>query len=178
MHTRATTLNSPGKPTLYIAYGSNLDLAGMAARCPGAYADRAMVLQGWSLRLPLLGDIEPDWSPDARVHCALYRVSEADVTALDRFEDAAPWGSGLYERVSLRLEATGEIAFAYVLSDAARRDPSALRLWCERHFGSEAGIEAARSNYVRAIARGYEDWGFPLERLLAAEHAGGDHIFV
>jgi gamma-glutamylcyclotransferase (GGCT)/AIG2-like uncharacterized protein YtfP len=72
---------------LYFAYGANMDVAGMAARCPRSKAlgvarlarhRLAIMREGW---LTVARDARSD------VHGVLWDLSLADVGALDRFED-------------------------------------------------------------------------------------------
>ena len=48
---------------LYFAYGSNLNIAQMRKRCPGAKPFSPAVLHGWKLVERLYADIEEDEPP-------------------------------------------------------------------------------------------------------------------
>ena len=90
---------------LYFAFGSNMDAAQMARRCPGArtlsraqIADHQLVFRGPSKKRGG-GVLSVDPAPGVRVDGVLYEVSDAHLEALDRFEGAPEW----YLRASARL---------------------------------------------------------------------------
>src|SRR5690242_17987929 len=79
---------------LTFAYGSNLDLAQMRARCPRAERIETAVLRGY--RIAFHGH-SMRWggavatlvrTPGATVLGVLYRLSQHDLARLDRFEGA------------------------------------------------------------------------------------------
>jgi hypothetical protein len=132
-------------PTYYFAYGSNLNRADMGVRCPGAKPLTVASLPGWRLTFRGAADIEP--AADRSVHGALWRLLDADVCALDRYEGAP----SLYAQriVAVETESGPLEAMTYVMtSDDYRGLPSA---W-----------------YFERIAAGYRDWGLPYGELRAA----------
>lgn len=88
---------------LYFAFGSNMDDAQMARRCPGATAvtmatlpDHRLAFRGPSKnRGGGVASIDP--APGRSVRGLLWNLSEEDVLTLDRMEGAPQW----YKRVSL-----------------------------------------------------------------------------
>lgn len=77
------------KDTLYIAYGSNLNIRQMALRCPDAQAVGTGVIQNYRLTFKALGSnafatIEP--YEGGSVPVAVWTISRRDETALDRYE--------------------------------------------------------------------------------------------
>lgn len=77
------------KNTLYIAYGSNLNIRQMALRCPDAEAVGTGVIQNYRLTFKALGanafaTIEPCGGESVPV--AVWRISRRDEAALDRYE--------------------------------------------------------------------------------------------
>lgn len=80
---------------LYFAYGSNMDAAAMAARCPRSRLIGRGRLAGFRTILMASGLISV--APDRRmcVHGVLWDVAVGDVAALDRYEDVA---RGLYAK--------------------------------------------------------------------------------
>ncbi len=83
---------------LYFAYGANMDLAGMAGRCPlSRPLGRARLARH---RIFVMAEgfasIAPD--PRASVHGVLWDLALRDVRALDQFEDIS---RGLYKKVQL-----------------------------------------------------------------------------
>lgn len=132
----------------YIAYGSNLNLAQMAVRCPDARAIGTAQLEGW--RLMFKGSktgsfltIEKD--EGSQVPVAIWSVSEKDEKKLDRYEGYP----GFYFKQNLEVEVkdieTGEIrkeeAFVYIMRE-------------ERAYGIPSEY------YMRVCQEGYEDFGF------------------
>ena len=132
-------------PIYYFAYGSNLNRGEMSVRCPGAKPLTAASLPGWRLTFRGVADIEP--AADRSVPGALWRLLDADVRALDRYEGAP----SLYARriVAVETESGPLDAMTYVMtSDDYLGLPSA---W-----------------YFERIAEGYRDWGLPLDALRGA----------
>ena len=144
---------------LYFAYGSNLNLKQMLARCPTAVLVRPFVINDWRLVFRDVADIEP--APGSVVHGALYKVTPKDVKALDRYEGVK---AGLYRQVSFRIRGTDEAGFFYRMNDDYIFPPS--------------------RGYYDTIDEGYLDWKLPISELeLAREHAwdhctlDGDEMF-
>ena len=99
----------------YFAYGSNLDPAQMAERCPSATFLGRAVLEGhalaftrWSTRRRCgVADVVP--SPGDRVWGVVYTLSEADGLRLDGFEGYAPGRAGnWYARVERTVAIDGD----------------------------------------------------------------------
>lgn len=132
---------------LYFAYGSNMDAAAMATRCPRSRLIGRGRLAGFRTILMPSGFVSV--APDRRmcVHGVLWDVALGDVAALDRYEDVA---HGLYAKQNLLIlrEPAGSVrALTYV---GARPD-----------FGSasrgyfEAVVAAARAQALPVAYIGY-----------------------
>lgn len=78
---------------LHFAYGSNMDAAAMAQRCPRSRLLGRARLPRWRFVILPSGfaSVAPD--PRTSVHGALWEVPVSDVMALDRYEQV---GQGLY----------------------------------------------------------------------------------
>jgi gamma-glutamylcyclotransferase (GGCT)/AIG2-like uncharacterized protein YtfP len=78
---------------LHFAYGSNMDAAAMARRCPRSRLIGRARLARWRFVILPSGfaSVAPD--PRSSVHGALWEVPVSDVAALDRYEQV---GQGLY----------------------------------------------------------------------------------
>lgn len=116
---------------LYFAYGSNMDAADMAARCPRSRLMGRGRLAGYRTILMASGLVSV--VPDRRmcVHGVLWDVAVGDVAALDRYEDVA---HGLYAKKNLPIlrEPVGAVrALTYV--------------------GARADFGAAPSGYLDAV---------------------------
>ena len=97
---------------LYFAYGSNMNPARMAKRCPGAIALGGAVLLNHRLAERLYADI--DFVSGATVEGVLYLISEANLARLDSFEGYPK----VYRRLWLEVEFDGGIyqAITYEMS--------------------------------------------------------------
>ncbi|MFN8161689.1 MAG: gamma-glutamylcyclotransferase family protein [Solirubrobacterales bacterium] len=133
------------RTNLYFAYGSNLSRAGMASRCPGAKPLCRASLGGWRLTFRGVADIEP--APRRSVLGALWLLGPQDLFRLDRYEGAP----SLYERreVEVATEKGPRLALAYVMTG-------------DEYLGLPS------PHYLRAISRGFRDWGLPPEVLARA----------
>ncbi|MEG3637790.1 gamma-glutamylcyclotransferase family protein [Magnetococcus sp. PR-3] len=69
----------------YLAYGSNLNRAKMAKRCPDAQAVGWAKLTNWQLCFRYWADIEP--APGQQVYAGIYRITERCEQALDGYEE-------------------------------------------------------------------------------------------
>jgi gamma-glutamylcyclotransferase (GGCT)/AIG2-like uncharacterized protein YtfP len=132
-------------PTYYFAYGSNLNKDEMSVRCPGAKPLTAASLLDWRLTFRGVADIEP--AADRSVHGALWRLLDADVCALDRYEGAP----SLYARRIVMVETqSGPLeAMTYVMT-------------------SDDYLGLPSASYFERIATGYRDWGLPYTALRGA----------
>ena len=88
---------------LYFAYGSNMNPARMAKRCPGAIALGGAVLLNHRLTERLYADI--DFVSGATVEGVLYLISEANLARLDACEGYPK----VYRRLWLEVEFDGGI---------------------------------------------------------------------
>ncbi len=75
--------------TLYFAYGSNMDLAQMAIRCPSAVTlvNAELLHHRFIVNTQGVGTVIPD--PGSTVHGRLWRLTPDDERALDRYEGVA-----------------------------------------------------------------------------------------
>ena len=77
---------------LYFAYGSNLSIAAMAARCPAAVPISKATLPDHRLVFRTWADVEP--CPGHGVPGVLWTITSACETALDLYEDIAGVSTG------------------------------------------------------------------------------------
>lgn len=126
---------------LYAAYGSNLNLGQMATRCQGADIAGSGVLRNARLVFArYLGIVEDD---SATVPVGVFKVTAADIAALDRYE-----GLGRsYERFLVTVELNGEAVrcFTYIKRNNEPEQPS--------------------EKYWEACSQGYADFNFDSRRL-------------
>jgi len=132
---------------LYAAYGSNMDPAQMAERCPHSPQAGTGWLHGWRLTF---GGEDIGWEgalatvvedKDASVFVVLYEVSESDEKALDHWDAAT---LGYYSKVRVRVATLGEevLAWLYVLNDYEGGLPSARYLGIMADAAEAAGAPA------------------------------------
>jgi len=143
---------------LYFAYGSNMDAAAMASRCPRARVLGRARLAGHRLIVMASGFVSVAADRRANVHGVLWNVPAGDLVALDRYEDIA---HGLYVKkiLSVLREPVGAVmALTYV--GANPNLGAAGRLYLE------SVVAAARA---QALPEDYIDY---LSSLVAARQGG------
>ena len=135
---------------LYAAYGSNMDSAQMAERCPHSPQAGTGWLESWRLTF---GGEDLGWqgalatvveADNERVFVVLYEVSDNDEQALDRWDGAT---LGYYSKLKVRV-ATLEgdtVAWLYVINDYEGGLPSARYLGLVADAAESAG---APEDYV------------------------------
>lgn len=136
--------------TLYLAYGSNLNLQQMAGRCPTAKVAGAAVLKDYRLlfrgaHAGAVATVEP--RKGASVPVLLWELTPFDEAALDRYE-GFPY---LYrkERVNVKLHRKTVTAMVYIMNEG-------------RPLGTPSCY------YYNVIREGYKSAGFSEKILKAA----------
>ncbi|MFA5638394.1 MAG: gamma-glutamylcyclotransferase family protein [Anaerovoracaceae bacterium] len=136
--------------TLYLAYGSNLNLEQMAHRCPTAKPVGATFLKDYALFFRgghggAVATVEP--TKGARVPVLVWEITPADEAALDRYE-GFPF---LYRKETVRVRLDGKTAtvMVYIMND-------------ERTPGSPSCY------YYSVILEGYKAAGFDIAILKKA----------
>jgi gamma-glutamylcyclotransferase (GGCT)/AIG2-like uncharacterized protein YtfP len=136
---------------LYFAYGSNLDLAQMTARCPGLKVVGLAEMHDHKLGYPLTshdwggGVASPQLAHGQSVWGVVYELTDADLEALDRYEGyRGPKDQhNVYDReavfVELRRPDDGSI-------------PRRVRVWC--YFARPANPAPPSRRYLDAVLQG------------------------
>lgn len=146
----------------YFAYGSNLVLHQMQARCP-SFAARPVVVgrasvTGYALTYPVVS--HGDWAggvasiepvPGGAVHGVVYEVDDDAIARLDEYEGV---DEGLYRRGRLGV----------TLEDGSTRD-----CWTYFAIPDPAGPYLPSARYRDAIARGAREHGLPDEYVRSLE---------
>ena len=138
---------------LYAAYGSNMDPAQMALRCPHSPQRGTGWLEGWRLTF---GGADIGWegamatvAEDSaeRVFVVLYEVTEQDARALDSWDGAT---LGYYSKIKVRVETLdGDVlTWLYVLNAYEGGLPSARDLGILADAAEKAGAPA---DYVAGL---------------------------
>jgi gamma-glutamylcyclotransferase (GGCT)/AIG2-like uncharacterized protein YtfP len=140
---------------VYAAYGSNMDPAQMAQRCPHSPQRGTGWLTGWRLTF---GGEDMGWegalatvveADDHSVFVALYELSEADEAELDSWDGAT---LGYYRKTKVRVATLdGDVlAWLYVLNDYEGGLPSARYLGILADAAEQAGAPADYVAQLRA----------------------------
>ncbi|MHB1596247.1 MAG: gamma-glutamylcyclotransferase [Streptosporangiaceae bacterium] len=138
---------------LYAAYGSNMDPAQMAERCPHSPRAASGWIEGWRLTF---GGEDIGWDgalatvvedADSRVFVVLYDISEVDERSLDRWDGAT---LGYYRKITVRVSTRdGDVtAWLYVLNGWEGGLPSSRYLGIMADAAESAG---APGDYVGGL---------------------------
>jgi gamma-glutamylcyclotransferase (GGCT)/AIG2-like uncharacterized protein YtfP len=138
---------------LYAAYGSNMDPAQMADRCPHSPQRGTGWLEGWRLTF---GGEDINWEgaratvvedPGERVFVALYDVPGIDERMLDQWDGAT---LGYYRKIRVRVQTLDgdALAWLYVLDAYEGGLPSARYLGMVADAAEKAGAPA---DYVQSL---------------------------
>ena len=127
---------------LYAAYGSNLHLGQMAARCPGAKPLGTGVIKGCVLQFkgrPGCAHATIARREGAEVPVAVWELTASDEANLDRYEGYPSYY--LKQEVTVRMGEKEVAAMAYVMD-------------------LTMGFDVPAPGYYRTIREGYRDLGF------------------
>lgn len=136
---------------LYFAYGSNLHLERILARCPGAKPYSRATLRFWRLTYKAnfsgngVATIERNKVRRGAVYGALYTISDKELAILDRFEGTPT----TYQRYKIMVETPlgNREAIVYIMNDHFK--------YCKPN-----------PKYLNVIMKGYKQWGLPLSKLV------------
>lgn len=134
---------------LYFAYGSNLNLAQMARRCPAAERVGKFVLT--DARLIFRGVADVIRADGEQCQGGIWKLTPECEAALDRYEGIE---SGMYRKVYLPITGFGpehDTLLIYVMNSE--------------------GIYPPAQAYLDGIMQGYRDFGLPLKPLKTAVKA-------
>ena len=140
---------------LYAAYGSNMDSAQMAERCPHSPQHGSGWLEGWRITF---GGEDLGWEGalatvvedrTERVFVVLYDVPDVDVDELDRWDGLT---LGYYRKVRVRVQTLDgdAAAWLYVLNGYEGGLPSARYLGILADAAEQAGAPADYVGWLRA----------------------------
>jgi gamma-glutamylcyclotransferase (GGCT)/AIG2-like uncharacterized protein YtfP len=125
---------------LYFAYGLNMDVAGMAKRCPRSKPLGLARLPRHRFIVTSDGYASVIRDPREEVHGVLWDCSLADIRALDKFEDIA---SGLYVKINQPV----------IVASGAKR---ALV-----YVGRSGTLGRPKPGYIEAVIASAKDQGLP-----------------
>ena len=132
---------------LYFAYGSNMNPARMAKRCPGAIDLGGAVLHNHRVTERLYADI--DFAEDEETQGVLYVITEEHLRKLDRFEGYP----SVYRRIWVDVEfedctyqaVTYEMAWQTKIARDRIRYPEEYRLLCS----TGARVHNIKNNFTK-----------------------------
>ena len=130
---------------LYIAYGSNLNLAQMARRCPNSEVIGIGELKDYQLTFRRVATIEPQQGAITQV--GVWEITPADEKALDYYEGYPH----LYRKENIKVvmhDGTELEAMVYIMNSGEPQMPY--------------------NQYYRVIEQGYNDVGLDVKYLQAA----------
>ncbi|MGO4670517.1 gamma-glutamylcyclotransferase family protein [Bosea sp. 2YAB26] len=125
---------------LYFAYGLNMDIAGMAKRCPGSKPLGLARLPRHRFIVTSDGYASAVRDPRETVHGVLWDCSLGDIRALDKFEDIA---SGLYVKISQPVIVEGGAKRALV------------------YVGRSGTLGKPRPGYMETVIASAKHWALP-----------------
>ncbi|MGO4741142.1 gamma-glutamylcyclotransferase family protein [Bosea sp. 2KB_26] len=125
---------------LYFAYGLNMDIAGMAKRCPGSKPLGLARLPRHRFIVTRDGYASAIRDPRETVHGVLWDCSLSDIRALDKFEDIA---SGLYVKISQPVIVEGGAKRALV------------------YVGRSGTLGKPRPGYMETVIASAKHWALP-----------------
>ena len=126
--------------TLYFAYGTNMDRAGMRLRCPEARGLGTAALDGWRLLVMRDGYVSIAPRAGAVVHGVLWRLGPRDLAALDAYEAV---DAGLYRRQLLDVMHDGQSRAAEV------------------YIGRSDAEGRPRPGHMSLVIAAAQSWGLP-----------------
>jgi len=132
----------------YFAYGSNMDTAQMAFRCPDAELVGAGVLHGYRFALDKEGvaTVIPD--KNSCVHGLVWRISERDEAHLDKYEGVS---SRCYSKEQLAISCGGtELTMLTYVSLREKGGARHSSLYLERIVAAATEFDFP-SNYIEGI---------------------------
>ena len=133
---------------LYFAYGSNLDVAAMASRCPRAKPLGLARLARRQLAIMREGWLTAARDPRGDVHGVLWDVAFADMRALDQYEGLA---GGLYVK-----------ALQPVIGQRGAKQALV-------YFGANSGPGVAAAEYIAAVLAAARHWRLPAATIARLE---------
>jgi gamma-glutamylcyclotransferase (GGCT)/AIG2-like uncharacterized protein YtfP len=133
---------------LYFAYGSNMDVAAMARRCPRARPLGLARLERHRLAIMREGWLTAVHASRTSVHGLLWDLALADVPALDRYEGVA---RGLYAKSVQPVVTAGGAKRALV------------------YFGANSGPGVGKPDYLAEVLAAARAASLPAEGIAALE---------
>jgi AIG2-like family len=123
----------------YFAYGSNLNVAQMAQRCPGAKPLGRIKLPGW--KLVFRGVADAIQEPGAFCYGGVWRITPEDEAALDTHEGVR---HGLYRKEYIPIEPMPDGEDCVLI-----------------YTTNSTGIFPPSESYLECIKQGYRDFKMP-----------------
>lgn len=134
----------------YLAYGSNLNKAQMAHRCPGAVAIGGTELNGYKLVFRR-GYLTIEEDPESVVNAGVWVITDENESRLDTYEGYPTFYHKTWMAVHFPGDSMLEImALVYIMNDGFP-------------------IQHSSREYRQTVAQGFKDFGFDLGPLIDAD---------
>jgi gamma-glutamylcyclotransferase (GGCT)/AIG2-like uncharacterized protein YtfP len=133
------------RKSLYFAYGSNLHMDQMAARCPGSEPLCKLVLPDWRLVFRGVADVEPCHRD--RVEGCLYVITPECEAELDHYEG---WPR-MYRKEYFLIKHKGE--------------PESVMFY---RMNQDTTVAPPYAGYFEVVQTGFEHWGLDQKKLIQA----------
>jgi gamma-glutamylcyclotransferase (GGCT)/AIG2-like uncharacterized protein YtfP len=133
---------------LHFAYGSNMHLGLMRARCPDACVVGRAVLRDHRFVITRDGYASVTAARGGAVHGLLWRISPRDLAALNAYENV---DAGLFRRVLLSVQADWRLVKAIV------------------YIGRNGAPGRARAGYMELVATAAREAGIPFDYVAGLE---------
>ncbi|WP_201317561.1 gamma-glutamylcyclotransferase family protein [Paenibacillus sp. EPM92] len=151
---------------LYAAYGSNLHIHQMKARCPDAYVIGHGYIYDFELEFRSVANIKQ--SPGQNVPIVLWSISKMDEVALDRYEGVS---SGLYRKETL------EVHLELGEKGSSQQTKKIFAMVYLMNVDESRPLAAPSPYYYEIIRDGYMHHGLPFSPLaVAAILSGASYI--
>lgn len=140
--------------TLYLAYGSNLNVKQMDLRCPSAFPICVTELSDYRLTFRSRYSRDGAWCniescEGAKIYGVIWELEQEDEDALDKYEGFPHQYTKIY--IPMMVGPYKEIVMTYQMNEDVR--------WLE-------GVPS--DNYLQKVAEGYEDFELPMTYLTGA----------
>lgn len=135
---------------LYFAYGANMSIPGMRARCPGAKLLGTATLDGYRFRINRDGFATVVADGCSSVFGALWHLTARDLRALDIYEEV---GRGVYLRTRLDVRPPNGGATSAIVYLATDPDPGRPRRRYMRGIIGSARHFKFPAAYLRELAQ-------------------------
>ena len=136
----------------YFAYGLNMDVAGMAERCPDARMLGSACCAGWQFRINRVGLATLVRRPRSKVYGVLWEIGQRAEAALDAFEQVQ---RGLYRKDTVVLRHGNQVIRTVLVYIAREQRPGRPQPGYLEAIVAAGRVHQLPRAYLRELALGY-----------------------